>query len=437
MALDRFFLFIADLVPEAASHRLRTSGVDLVQKKLESSPENWSRIHEELTTPGLLGVLVKFTGRNLALLLDQRYHHVAEALLDQIAAVPHLAVAHETVLTGEVISSRDPEFEDEYGPYVAFHDLTDEQRTELLNRFALRGIELIPYRTNAELSVLASAFVEDNERNLLLRLYVPKGRLYSGEADRLLAVFREWLNGVKGRNVRQDGYSTAKGTVYELLADDLDRSELSTYFDDFSRFLELARSDVHAAAAVLRDLGIPATESTLLADRYRREAARLDLDLRRTYEQRVLEMKFELEELRISTPGETPQPAELEALVRHLVPAPSTATNVLAPACPVAAPVVINQFNQTAQQMVVHANQGTTHYGLDAKALLELINSHGGNEAAELQSAVHEFEDEAASATDRFRARQRLKAFLIAAKQRGVDIAQDLLTGYLESHLPG
>ncbi|QRO87203.1 hypothetical protein [Kytococcus sedentarius] len=116
------------------------------------------------------------------------------------------------------------------------------------------------YRTDAELSVLTSTFVEQSENNLVFRLYVPSSRLWAQEADKLLGLFRDWLSRVKGERVRQDGYHTGHGQVFEFYVDSPPNGESGSYlgFEDFSQFLELCGDDPPAAALMLRDAGTSA-----------------------------------------------------------------------------------------------------------------------------------------------------------------------------------
>jgi 5-methylcytosine-specific restriction protein B len=39
----------------------------------------------------------------------------------------------------------------------------------------------------------------DDKPGLLFRVYVPSGRLYASEADKMLSLFRDWVSGVRGR----------------------------------------------------------------------------------------------------------------------------------------------------------------------------------------------------------------------------------------------
>jgi hypothetical protein len=122
-------------------------------------------------------------------------------------------------------------------------------------------------------------------RTLLLRVYIPSDRLYAAEARKLLSLFREWLIMARGRRIRQSGYSTASGEVYEFFAEDSVQSsgvqpDLQEEFDSFSGFLWLCSKDPTAAASLLAAAGLGRASSVELVAKFGKEARRLQIDLR-------------------------------------------------------------------------------------------------------------------------------------------------------------
>jgi hypothetical protein len=218
---DRFFLFIGNTVPEGAASHLKTAGNFYSHKKLDSRPENWEAIIELVMDPDLLGVIAKLTGHDYGLLLSDRYELVAPRLLAGLPRVRHVIFIHETTLTGQYDDPPAVRFhpDDEIDAMVRDHYFApppNETRLAVNRLLEKHELNLVPYRTNAELSVLASAFVEENEKNLLFRIYVPAGRIYAAEAEKLLSLFRIWITEVKGQRVRQDDYRTPSGQVFEF-----------------------------------------------------------------------------------------------------------------------------------------------------------------------------------------------------------------------------
>lgn len=70
--------------------------------------------------------------------------------------------------------------------------------------------------------------------------------------------------------------------------------------------------------------------------------------------------------------------------------------------------------------------------GLEAKRLLELVATHGGDARGELETAVHELEDDGARGAERIASRSRLTRFLADLGNRGLGIGLDVLQKYVE-----
>jgi hypothetical protein len=350
-------LFIASTLPEGATSRLKTSGVYYVHKMPDTKPENWEHILAHVTDPGLIGVLAKFTGYTFYLLTLPAYRDVGTRLMAAIGQQPHVMFVHESILTGEDYDyavdaakharmarrrrhtpTRYPEdVLDELNEpeYIGFPHLTvnPDQRAAAMALLEQHRVTVVPYKTNAELSVLAGSFIEDHERNLLFRIYVPAGRIYAAEADKLLALFRDWLTKIKKQRVRQDGYSTASGHVYELFGDDeLNSTELVAQFNDFSRFLDLCLDDPAEATRALGKMGVEPLVADDIVRRYGKETRRLTLDLRHAREARLLSIRQRLEsELVDVMEDDSPEWRSIERTVDDLVPRPGDLMSAVTP----------------------------------------------------------------------------------------------------------
>jgi len=441
---NSFVLFVGNTLPDAAVSRLKASGVYYMQKKLESNAANWQEIRELVDDKSLKGVVAKLTGANFPVMLRPSHADVAAQLMASLGGVPHVMFVHETILTGkEITPSDDGEDEGDFY-YYSFDEVPDEIRREVLSFLEANEINVVPYRTNAELSVLAASFIEDHEKNLLFRIYVPAGRIYAAEADKLLSMFREWLIQVKRQRVRQDGYTTGSGHVYELFGDDeLTSSALSAQFSDFSRFLDLCVDDPAEASRALTQMGVDTPTADDVVRRYSKETKRLHLDLRHARESRLVSIKHRLEsELVDGLDSNDPQWREIDRAVQQLVPAQTGLTSALNPAAGLLpagsnpAQIVINQqYVGVVQGTVTQGVQGTVNLGCEAQELLELIQRFGGDEGAALESAMHELEDEDARAPDRLVARQRIKGFLFKLGDKAEEATLNVLQRYIETKL--
>ena len=159
-----------------------------------------------------------------------------------------------------------------------FGEIPNELRQRVNTMLRERGLDVLPYRTNVERS---SSFLEDHERNMLFRLYVPSGRLYAQEAETLLGLFREWLGQMGRKGVRQEGYSTSAGQVFEFFsADEKLRAGLTRDFEDFSSFLDRCIESPEVAERLLTAHGLERDAAKRMVSRFATQARRLSLDLR-------------------------------------------------------------------------------------------------------------------------------------------------------------
>jgi transcriptional regulator with XRE-family HTH domain len=316
----------------------------------------------------------------------------------------------------------------------------------LPNKQSLRRIEMIlmiDLSDSYERSRQAT-LPRDNQ-NLLFRVYIPAKRLYAAEANRLLSLFREWFIATRGQGVRQTGYRTASGEMYEFFADaSITHTDIRQEFDSFSDFLTLCSENPQAAADMLAPTGIDRVSSTDLINYFGREVRRLQIDLRHERERRMLAIRQNLEDQLLENRVDLRSiPVnQLNAMVDRLVPGPSAPESLALLAVPWdrqrSAPITLNispQIITAAESTIIQNVQGIVHLGTQAKELLALIDRYGGQETAVLESAIHELEDPAAPPANRWAAKRLLKKFLAQISETVHDVAIDLLEKYLESKL--
>jgi hypothetical protein len=308
-------------------------------------------------------------------------------------------------------------------------------------------IEVIPYKKNAEVTVLAESFLLDTEKNLIFRLYIPTGRLWSSEADRFLQLFRDYLDRVGHLTVRLDQRRTHQGTIYEFHGDEPQREvRLQNELEEFSQLMELCASDTVAAEAFLEAKTVDHREVINIVNRYSREAKRLQADLKHERERKVLAIRQRLEsELVDISPTnedwkainllvEAAIPLLMEAsrfsvLDKALLPHADTSTS---------SSITINvrpQIIQSVSGIVAQEIYGDQYLTQEDQQLLALIKEHGGTKSRELESAVHELADNSAPQSDRLGAKQKIKKFLIEVGKRTTDVAVGVLQTYIEKKL--
>lgn len=447
-----YFLFIGSVDSESATTQMKAGGVAYRKKLLNSRPENWKTIAALVNSPACRGVIAVLRNADYRALCHHAYKATGSALLEAIANRPHIIFVHEAVFLNEEQRTRldpsgaepadsetnEPSGNDEdlfYGlsQEEVFGEIPDNIREPVNAMMRERSLNVYSYRTNAERSIIATRFVEDNERHLLFRVYVPSGRLYAQEAEALLGLFRDWLGQTGHRGVRQDGYTTTAGQVFEFFSSEgSPEGGVTRYIEDFTSFLDICVNDPERAAAGLAASGLGTPGAEIVVKSFATRARRITLDVRQRKEERVLTLKHEFENVLLETNGVTG--SELEALINDLLPAPTPlglmggATATGATVNHIYSPQIIGSV---AGPVIQNLN-GTANFGPEAKDLLALITEYGGAEAVELQTAVHELEDDGARGDDRVVAKSRLKRFLGELGQRGLGLSLDVLQKYVE-----
>lgn len=469
---EPFALLIGATNTESATSRLRVGGLTYVRKLLYSNPSNWTKIIEILADPGLKYVLAAITSSDYDRMCRQEYDTVTTDLFKALAAVPHIVLVHEAVYFSEPAEPAEAEeaaslgvdsftaaaqdapagrLEERYGtndlfmdPVDFFGPMDDGVRRKVNAALDSHQINVLPYRTNVERSTLAASFIDDNERGLLFRIYVPSGRLYAGEADTLLRLFRDWITKTGRNSIRQDGYQTPAGQVFEFFGSRRqDQGELSQQFKDFSAFLDACVDDPSVAVSSLEATGMSNQLANQMVSRCSTQSKRLQLDLRHTREERVMLIKHELESELLES-METVPTGSLETLVESMVPMPGDGIGSLlrggsvAPSSAVDGANTFNvnvsqQFIQNASGVIANNIDGRSGLGPEALQLLEMVKTyshHAGDD--DYVAAIHEMEDDDARPEDRITARQKLKRFLGRVGTDATGLAMASLQKYVE-----
>ncbi|MGN6499201.1 MAG: hypothetical protein ACTHKM_03530, partial [Tsuneonella sp.] len=272
MQRGRFFLFLGGADTEGVTSKLKTSEIAYKNKLLNSSIDNWKTILKLLNAPGLAGVVMTLPASTMRVAVSESYLEMTRKILGIVANFPHIIFIHETYFRGNMTGPDDE--------YYSFGYLAEDERAKMAAQLTEYDLTLAPYKTNAEMSVLASEFVDAHGSNLAFRMYVPHARLWSNETGTMIGLFRDYLTRVSGLNVRQEQHSTPLGTVYEIFADNAAHEvNLESEFRDFSTLLDTALTDPRAAQSLLEGKNVATPEVTAIVDKYVREGRRLQIDL--------------------------------------------------------------------------------------------------------------------------------------------------------------
>jgi hypothetical protein len=444
----KIFLFLGRFSQEGLRSKLNVTNVWYITKLMESMPRNWQEVVRILESPNLVGVVGKFSRGVYARMAMEEYSKVSKEILEALSRVPHIIFIHDDIVDGK----QDPHMherivgyseEEDSELYEFYSSGLSEEQTNLANGLIKEyGVHVASYQKNSELYVLADSFIEDLENNLLFRIYVPKGRLYSNETSRLLDLFRDWLTSIKKEKVRQDGYKTSRGQVFEFFSDrSLGQDEVAGEIQEFSRFLDLCNQPV-AATRALQSIGVEKASAVEIVGRYAKEVRRLRVDIKQEREQRILQIRHQIESELIEesiNPGLDWQ--VISDIISEMVPENpgdlnSLMTGHTAPTTNAAGRVQINQqIIEKAYGEVSQNIAGTQHFGADAQALIEIIRDYAGPSEAELIASVHEISDSEARTADRLTAKHRIKSFLLRSRDNIESAAFGLAQSYIESQM--
>lgn len=182
---------------------LKATGRQYKKKLLNSYPANWETIQLLFMEFKVSAVLGKLSAQVLSRLTHPDYANVREVLFRHIGSVPNQIFIYDDLVQGEHGS-----------PLLAYPP--QEERDKAIDFLHANNIAIAPYRTKAEVTVLAESFLDELDRNLIFRLYVPSGRLWSAEADKFLQLFQDYVVKVDRLAVRLDQKRTDYGVIYEF-----------------------------------------------------------------------------------------------------------------------------------------------------------------------------------------------------------------------------
>ncbi len=451
-------LLLGNVTHEGITSSLRAGGEQYKQKHLASSVENWRSILKIFGSFNVRAVVVKLNAWVFTLFADPEYEDVRDALLNSISRVPHIFFVHEDILSRgtsregtlsreEFIRHRVGDIADEeidmYMAHFGFK-LPDEQTlneaSALLQRFQ---ISLIPYKANADVTVMATRFLQDALGNLVFRVYVPSGRLWANEVDRLLGLFRDYLLSTGRKGVRLDQSKTDYGVSYEFHATEEGTSvSLEGEFQEFTRVLDLSLSDPSAAEAALRDKSVDAKEIEGIVARYAKEARRLHVDVKHDRERKILAIRQRME----SELSEVVPASSLD-LIQHLVDRvipPTHLSSILGiDSRPLAlasqnSPITINLNPQIIHEMngiVAREIRGEANVGPRGEELIALVEKYGRENSVELASAVHEISDPSIARAEKVTATNKIKAFLYRLAPEASKAGLNILQAYIQHKL--
>ena len=409
-----------------------------------SNPENWQATLNLFDEFRVLCILCKVSARLLWKIVDSRFIHNSQKLFQEVSKHPNQFFIHESYFTNfsEAIS---------YEKYKLGLEVNKSSLSNLKKKFEKSldimksyGLEIIPYSTNAEMSVLATSFLEGIEKNLLFKLYIPNERIWSEPQGKIIKLFKEYLNSIFNSNIRLTEKHGRYGNSYELYGEIPGNIDLNEKFNEFTRFLNSFNDGVKYAQDILEKSNISSIEVQKMLTSYQKESRRLLLDIKQESEQKILSLKHRLEadieNLDVNLTNEDyliirdfsnsisfantnfnifPGLKNISSL-----PATINATFVK--------PNILNIANLAVSEIIF----GDKNMDNDFNSIKNLIHEYGEKEQDKLITSLLEARDEDLPITERKSAAGKIKSFLLTKVPESVSsVALGLLQSYIEKFL--
>lgn len=480
---ESIILFLGNADSDASTAKLKATNRLYKRKMLESGVENWSNIVDYFDSYSVNCVVIKLTKTSFTSLITDEYNVVANQLLAKISQVPNLVLAHESLLTGVQTRYYEPkkpkkpkkrkkpimtkgiqdledylgyeeywesEEDNEFDYHIEgefnerYRPLSTEVIDQVTNTLNEYSLNIIPYSKNVEMSIIASSFIEQNEHNLIFRIYVPSERIWASEAERLLQLFRDYLQKASGLNARHDQFKTNNGVIHEFFGDDETASaSLSEKFKEFTTFMDVCVDTPELAEKSPFLNKLNSREVSDLVSRYVKEAKRLHIDLKHERERKLLNIRHSLESELSEYISESNEWDSLYKIVEDSIPpihGVSSALNHNAVKSISHQPkqnIFINsQVIDTFNGVMAKEISGTLNLVPEAQELLKMIDLHSSQEdKSELTSAVHELSDSSVKEIDRITAKHKLKSFILKAGSKLGDVATGVFQTFIENQI--
>lgn len=436
---------------------LRSVGKYYDQKLLNSSPKNWANIAELARSDIYDQILIRLNDYDLYSAALPMYAQARRDLLAAIRTKRHLIVAYTEVADGTFIDAsreQDREHPDrathhrwavQSGFVGAANDFYDAV-TAVWDEIVRGGFNIVPIRNRGDFTSTVQSFLQDSDRGLLLKLYLPNERLWHKELDRVLALFRDYLVKVAAQAVTLDQQRTEHGTIYSFYSKsgDVAGTGFAQHFSAFSQFLEICATDPARAEELLATSKIQGEELGTLVSRYAREARRLQIDIEYERQRKLLAIQHQMHS-ELSDVLPAPQ---LNALTRAIT--DQSLAQGMAPLLTLPTALTGQQSQQTAQVVNINPQyiaqvhgivsqqlSGDIRYNEMDDRLIALINEKSVDDAerSSLRSAVDELKDESAPKPGRLTAWQKLKMFVKRIGPSVGKVTLSLLEKYLEAKL--
>jgi hypothetical protein len=409
-----------------------------------SNPENWKKTLNLFNEFRISCVLCKVSARLLWKMNDIRYGDYVRNLFQEISKYPNQFFIHKNYFTNfsEAI------YYEKYAIDVEIDrddlNILEKQFKESLDIMKAHGLEIIPYSTNAEMSVLATSFLEGIEKNLLFKLYIPNERIWSEPQGKIIKLFKEYLNNIFHSNIRLTEKHGRYGNSYELYGEIPSNINLNEKFNEFTKFLNSFNEGVKHAQDILEKSNISSIEVQKMLNLYQKESRRLLLDIKQESEQKILSLRHRLEvdieNLDVNLTNEdyltirdfsdsisfANTNFNVFPSLKNISSLPTTINATFVK------PNILNIANSAVSEIIF----GDRNTDNNFNCIKNLICEYGGKEQDKLITSLLEARDEDLPITERKSAAAKIKSFLLTKVPESVSsVALGLLQSYIEKIL--
>lgn len=311
-----------------------------------------------------------------------------------------------------------------------------EEITAFFDAIYQRGIEVSPFYRRDDITIKFHDFLDDLDKNVFLRMYIPNSRFQSEQFSVLLRTVERYLRQVESRRFSIESRATGSGTLYLFCSAEGDESfgDLEEAFARFDQFMRLCRDDPEQALRLINMPGLSAAESRFLISKYARDYQRIMIDVRHEFEQKILllSQRFDLEALnfseeKLSSPMINGGPSMLLNLSGNTG---SILLNL--------GSMSGSNSSQMSQEIGKILNSGVV-YSHEDERIIELINNYADRVSAlQLRSDLDQAKTPEIPETDRKVARGRIASFLFSlASKAGEEIVKRSASELVEYVLKG
>jgi hypothetical protein len=453
-------VIIGDFTHEGLSAKIESLGFRAVNKRLRSTPRNWTTITNvlrELNDAGQAALVFSYVSTpTLLLMAETQYDDVRAPLVEECERAGALFFVYEDNLEGkvepvpwEVTAANDEELEardlpwrtEGYSPYLKTPAAWLEEHADIIDRaltmmkeWAGTKIELVPFRKRSDVTIRLFEALEDAQGGVFLRLYVPHGRYQSEQFETFVSLFTRYLREVERKEFSVDVHRTSRGTTYIFKGrgDAHSVEDLREALSRFDAFLDLTATDIAASQSLLAASGMSRDEVAFLATKYAQQYRRIHLDTKQEYERKCLALKHEIEADLL----ERAHGAILPVPEKHHV---SSLVSVIGNTAPVTIHLGPGAVAINSQVKLERVLAGV-EYSKEDREILQLIERLPDDvRRLELRSDLERLNDPATSPEEQRTAVQKLKTFLyksaVFAGKKVEELGTQLLIKYLESKI--